>query len=487
MRLLGYIRVSRVMGREGDSFISPGDQRKRIETWCEAHGHELLDVHTDLDQSGGKTDRPEFQRALERCEAGDAGGIIVAKLDRFARSVSGAAATIERLDAAGCALVSVAENIDATGPGGRLMRTILFAFAEFERERLRESFATSIDHAVGRGVYVARTAPAGYTREPGAALVIDSAAAPAVVAAFEARAKGTPWATIGRQLAAVGVYPQGASAWSVSAVSYMIRNRAYLGEIWRGGRCVNPSAHEPLVGRALFEAANANRSIAYSRRQDRADGYLLTSLIRCAGCRYCMTGNTRHVSGRDATRYMCPRHHHASGSCPAPASITAAMVEQHVVDAFLARHDVVLAAAPADLSHLEQLAVEAEAELDAYVSVMRATDPGYRAGYDSRAADLERARRELAKAASESPVPVPPAELREHWQGATVAERRALLAADIDAVFVRPGRRPVAERVYVSWRGEGVEVMQRTGGKAPELLPPFEWADQRDKRRRAAA
>jgi hypothetical protein len=31
LQLAGYIRVSRVAGREGDSFISPGVQRERIE------------------------------------------------------------------------------------------------------------------------------------------------------------------------------------------------------------------------------------------------------------------------------------------------------------------------------------------------------------------------------------------------------------------------------------------------------------------------
>jgi len=39
----GYIRVSQVRGRSGDSFISPAVQREKIEAYCKLHGTELLD------------------------------------------------------------------------------------------------------------------------------------------------------------------------------------------------------------------------------------------------------------------------------------------------------------------------------------------------------------------------------------------------------------------------------------------------------------
>ena len=48
MRLDGYVRVSQVRGREGDSFISPAVQADRLRSWCQATpacGSELLE-HT---------------------------------------------------------------------------------------------------------------------------------------------------------------------------------------------------------------------------------------------------------------------------------------------------------------------------------------------------------------------------------------------------------------------------------------------------------
>ena len=42
MQLIGYIRVSLVAGREGDSFISPGVQRDKIMKYAELHDNEVI-------------------------------------------------------------------------------------------------------------------------------------------------------------------------------------------------------------------------------------------------------------------------------------------------------------------------------------------------------------------------------------------------------------------------------------------------------------
>ncbi len=54
MQLDGYIRVSRVGGRGGDSFISPAVQRDQIERWAAMRGATIVKWHEEYDQSGGK-------------------------------------------------------------------------------------------------------------------------------------------------------------------------------------------------------------------------------------------------------------------------------------------------------------------------------------------------------------------------------------------------------------------------------------------------
>ena len=52
-RMDGYIRVSRVAGREGPSYISPTVQRASIEKWADYRGVEIVAWHVDEDESGG--------------------------------------------------------------------------------------------------------------------------------------------------------------------------------------------------------------------------------------------------------------------------------------------------------------------------------------------------------------------------------------------------------------------------------------------------
>ena len=78
----GYIRVSRRGGREGESFISPDVQRERIAKWAAANDIEIVQWWEEIDQSGAKLERPLFQEALARCERGETGGIVVARLDQ---------------------------------------------------------------------------------------------------------------------------------------------------------------------------------------------------------------------------------------------------------------------------------------------------------------------------------------------------------------------------------------------------------------------
>ena len=64
-RLDGYVRVSQVGKRGGESFISPQDlQEDRIRAWAEANGHEIIQVFPELDVSGGKMDRPKLNEVM---------------------------------------------------------------------------------------------------------------------------------------------------------------------------------------------------------------------------------------------------------------------------------------------------------------------------------------------------------------------------------------------------------------------------------------
>ena len=81
-------------------------------------------------------DRPELERLLQALQPGDV--LAVYKLDRLARSVLHFSQVFERLRAKGVGFRSLTESIETDSPQGRMFIHMLSAFAEFERELIRE-------------------------------------------------------------------------------------------------------------------------------------------------------------------------------------------------------------------------------------------------------------------------------------------------------------------------------------------------------------
>src|SRR5947207_402390 len=119
-RVAGYVRVSRVAGRSGDSFQSPDAQEDAIRAHCKARRLRLVEVVRELDASGGTMKRAKLQALFRRIEAGELDGIVVARLDRFARTLLGGVETLEQIHAAGGFVQTVEGSIDTSSSGGAM-------------------------------------------------------------------------------------------------------------------------------------------------------------------------------------------------------------------------------------------------------------------------------------------------------------------------------------------------------------------------------
>jgi DNA invertase Pin-like site-specific DNA recombinase len=94
---------------------------------------------------------------LEDAERGRFAVLLVWKLDRAFRSTLHAADSLNRLQGYGVALKSLTEEwADGTTPAGALMRTILVAFAEFEREQIRARTRLGVARARSQGKRLGR-------------------------------------------------------------------------------------------------------------------------------------------------------------------------------------------------------------------------------------------------------------------------------------------------------------------------------------------
>ncbi len=134
--ILGYTRVSK--GEEQN----PALQRKALK---EAMVERVFEEKV----SGARWDRPELQRLMDQLRPGDV--VVVWKLDRLSRSLKDLLILMERIDKAGAGFRSLTESIDTTTPAGRMMMHMVGAFAEFEREMIRERTQAGLQTARAEG------------------------------------------------------------------------------------------------------------------------------------------------------------------------------------------------------------------------------------------------------------------------------------------------------------------------------------------------
>ena len=447
-RVVGYVRVSRVMGRGGESFLSPGLQREQIAAVAEREGLEVVEVIEELDASGGDSKRPGWNRALAMVEGGEVAGVCVWNLSRASRSLLDFLDAVGRIEAAGGRLYSATEQF-GDDPAGRLTRNVLLSIAEMERERAAAGFLASVGSAIEAGRYVAGTIPLGYLRGEDKRLVPDPDTAPVVLGAFGLRAKGTSWAKLARWLGEQG-HPR-----TESGAKSVIHNPAYLGTA-RYGALVKEDAHEAIVPRHLWLRCQApGRKSARSGRL--TERYLLQGLALCAAC-----GRAMYLSGGQRTK------DYAHYVCRNPACTERAYARANELDSFVLNtiEEKVNLADPgqwvakpgaddAEIAEAEQAVADARADLDGFLAdttLRRTLGAGrYNASVSDYVAVANKAEADLAaarEAGSGSLELVGRLWLHE-WGH---AERKEWLERMVASVVVSKGRERLSERCEVELR-----------------------------------
>ena len=125
--IYGYARVStKGQAKDGNSLEA---QEKALR---ESGANEIyVDAFT-----GTKTDRPEFDKLMNKIQKGDT--LIVTKLDRFARSMSQGSELVSDLIERGIKVYILNIGVMDNTPSSKLIRNVFFAFAEFERDMIVE-------------------------------------------------------------------------------------------------------------------------------------------------------------------------------------------------------------------------------------------------------------------------------------------------------------------------------------------------------------
>jgi DNA invertase Pin-like site-specific DNA recombinase len=132
-------------------------QKAELTRWLAHQGHDLPAVQWFEDIERGHTlRRPAFARLQRAIETGTITTVVVWKLDRLARRQQDGINLLAEWCARNIRVVAVTQQIDLSGPVGRMVASVLFGLAEIEWEYRRERQAAGIAVAKAQGVYHGR-------------------------------------------------------------------------------------------------------------------------------------------------------------------------------------------------------------------------------------------------------------------------------------------------------------------------------------------
>ncbi len=129
------------------------NQELRLIEFAKVKGLEY-DMYNEV-ESTRKT-RPVKQELLQKLRNGEYAAIVVFKLDRYARSSSELILEVKELVEKGIAFISISDNLDFSTASGKLHFQILCAFAEFERELIRERTLEGLRRTKLQGTHLGR-------------------------------------------------------------------------------------------------------------------------------------------------------------------------------------------------------------------------------------------------------------------------------------------------------------------------------------------
>lgn len=471
MALHGYIRVSKTNGRSGDRYISPREQERSIRMAAGRLGVELVEpLVVEEDVSGSlPAEKRRLGEVLEAIERGEGEGIIVSNVDRLTRGSKLVEAHIfDRLDRAKGRFVAADENIDTAAPGSEDSLDMLALMARSQWRRYRANWGKATRNAVERGLSCRPHVPFGYERGPDRRLVVVPEEAEALRHAYALRAQGANWSEVAAYLDGTGLEPragwakarerQGRRRWIGTSVARMIANDIYLGTV-RLGELVNPDAHEPIVTRAEWQAAQSKKPGRLCRSPE---GTRLTGIARCAHC------GGRLTPSRAVNRMKCLSRNNGP-ACTAPAYARLDDLEAFVVGMFLEHYAEAIGQHDDEPNPPETAALRRELEharddlttLVGDTASLAALAPAMRAellGNAQARVDEAQASLDAVQVASVTSVLnvfnaydlFEPDGFRE----LPIPDQRRLLSCGIERVIVAKGTRDdLPQRVTIEWKG----------------------------------
>jgi site-specific DNA recombinase len=267
-----YIRVSTDAQREEGYSIDA--QKEMLEAHCVSKGIKDYDFYIDGGFTGSNIERPELGRLIGDIKNGSINSVLVYKLDRLSRSQKDTLYLIEDVfNPHGVDFVSLNESMDTSTPLGRLMLGILSAFAQLERENIRERTRMGMKERVKAGLWMGGgRIPFGYDYDKEQGILVPNKDAETVRKIYDLYLEGYSCSKIAQMTGlkyeklALQILTRKSNAGFIN----------YNGEEYIG-------KHEPIISLETYQKA-MDYMLTRSVTRPSDSNYLLTGLLYCGKC-----------------------------------------------------------------------------------------------------------------------------------------------------------------------------------------------------------
>lgn len=332
MRVVLYMRYS--SDKQTEQSIE--GQNRVCTAFCEQMGYEIVDRYIDRATSAFKdTDkRTEFQRMIRDSERHLWDGVVVYKLDRFARNRYDSATYKARLKKNGVRVLSATENI-SDNPEGIILEAVLEGMAEFYSKELSQKISRGMYESANKCYCVGGHIPLGYKLE-NKKLVTDEAGAAIVREAFDLYASGYSVAELCEIFNNKGYRSAKGAKFNKNSFRSMFKNEKYIG-VYKYKDLRIEGGVPAIVDEETFEIVQkrlAKNSEAPARGKAKVD-YLLSGKIFCGHCDSLMIGDSGTSKGGNVYNYYSCGNRKRNRTCD-KSPLKKELIERLVVEDALA-------------------------------------------------------------------------------------------------------------------------------------------------------
>ena len=303
MNVVLYMRYS--SDRQTEQSIE--GQRRICKAFCEQQGYNIVREYVDRATSAFKdTDkRTQFQQMIRDSEKNLWNGVVVYKLDRFARNRYDSATFKAKLKKNGVRVISATENI-SDNPEGVILESVLEGMAEFYSKELSQKVRRGRLESANKCQSIGGSIPLGYKVE-NKKFVIDDAGAEIVREAFSMYANGATTAEICHVFNEKGYRSAKGAEFNKNSFRAIFRNERYIG-IYKYKDMKIENGMPAIVDKETFDIVHQKlkaNGAAPARSKAKVD-YMLTQKLFCGHCVSSMVGECgKSANGETYHYYSC--------------------------------------------------------------------------------------------------------------------------------------------------------------------------------------